>query len=176
LGVEAMSLYGHVQSKDDLIEGVVELIFREMPLIVPGPEPWPERIRRHAGIYRSVLLAHPNAVRLVAGRPLVTEGTATFVESALAELRAIGLDVEAADCVLGVIASFTLGLVSEQTGAGQRRVSPGQAIDVRRFPNLAEMATLGPMTPDRYDAEFDLELNFIISGIEALLAGDARSM
>jgi AcrR family transcriptional regulator len=166
LGVEAMSLYGYVQSKDDLIEGVVELIFREMPLIVPGPEPWQQRIRRHAGIYRSVLLEHPNAVRLVAGRPLVTEGTAAFVESALAELRSIGLDVRAADRVLGVIASFTLGHVSEQTGAGRRTVSPAHVLDLRRFPNLAD---LGKMTPAEYDAEFELGLDFIVAGVEALL-------
>jgi AcrR family transcriptional regulator len=169
LGVEAMSLYGYVQSKDDLVEGVVELIFCEMPLVMPGPEPWQQRIRRHAGIYRSVLLAHPNAVRLVAGRPLVTEGTAAFVESALAELRSIGLDVQTADRVLGVIASFTLGHVSEQTGAGRGTASPGEVLDLRRFPNLAE---LGKMTPSDYDAEFELGLDFIVAGIAALLAAD----
>jgi TetR/AcrR family tetracycline transcriptional repressor len=170
LGVEAMSLYGYVRSKDDLIDGVVELIFGEMPLVVPGPEPWQERIRRHAGIYRSVLLAHPNAVRLVAGRPLVTEGTAAFVDSALCELRAIGLDVETSDRVLGVLASFTLGHVSEQTGAGRRTPSPGDVLDMRRFPDLAHMAAVGPMSPGRYDAEFELGLDFIIAGIESLLS------
>jgi TetR/AcrR family tetracycline transcriptional repressor len=169
LGVEAMSLYGYVRSKDDLIEGVVELIFGEMPLIVPGPEPWQQRIRRHAAIYRSVLLAHPNVVRLVAGRPLVTDGTAAFVDSALAELRSIGLDVTTADRVLGVIASFTLGHVSEQTGAGRGAASPSEVLDLRRFPNLAELAR---MTPAEYDAEFELGLDFIVGGIEALLAAD----
>ncbi|HZA75968.1 MAG TPA: TetR/AcrR family transcriptional regulator C-terminal domain-containing protein [Acidimicrobiales bacterium] len=174
LGVEAMSLYGYVRSKDDLINGVVELIFGEMPLVVPGPEPWQERVHRHADIYRSVLLAHPNAVRLVAGRPLVTERTAAFVESALADLRSIGLDVETADRVLGVIAGFTLGLVSEQTGAGRRTTSPGDVLDLQRFPHLADMAALGAMTPDRYDAEFELGLDFIVGGIERLLA-EART-
>jgi TetR/AcrR family tetracycline transcriptional repressor len=170
LGVEAMSLYGYVESKEDLVEGVVELIFGEMPLVVAGPEPWQERIRRHAGIYRSVLLSHPNAVRLVAGRPLVTEGTAAFVDSAVCELRAIGLDVETADRVLGVIASFTLGHVSEQTGAGRRTSSPGEVLDLSRWPDLAEVENLGKMTPARYDAEFELGLDFIVAGVEALLA------
>jgi AcrR family transcriptional regulator len=172
LGVEAMSLYGYVDSKEDLIEGVVELIFGEMPLVVPGPERWQERIRRHAGIYRSVLLSHPNAVRLVAGRPLVTEGTAAFVDSAMRELRAIGLDVETADRVLGVIASFTQGHVSEQTGAGRRTSSPGEVLDLSRFPDLSELEKLGKMTPDRYDAEFELGLDFIVAGVEALLAAN----
>ena len=48
LGVEAMSLYGYVDSKEDLIEGVVEQVFRQMPLIVPGPGRWQDRLRRHA--------------------------------------------------------------------------------------------------------------------------------
>ena len=170
LGVEAMSLYGYVESKDDLVEGVVELIFREMPRIVPGPEPWQQRIRHHAAIYRSVLLAHPNAIRLVAGRPLVTEGTAAFVDSALAELRGIGLDARTADRVLGVIAAFTLGLVSEQTGAGRITVEPGDVLDPARFPHVAEIQT---MNPAEYGAAFELGLDFIVGGIERLLADES---
>ena len=127
LGVEAMSLYGYVDSKEDLIEGVVEQVFRQMPLIVPGPGHWQDRLRHHAAAYRQVLLDHPNAVRLVAGRPLDDRGHGAFVDSALAELRALGLDLETADRVLGVIASFTLGHVAEQVGDG-----PGPARGVRR--------------------------------------------
>ncbi|HET6954828.1 MAG TPA: TetR/AcrR family transcriptional regulator C-terminal domain-containing protein [Acidimicrobiales bacterium] len=174
LGVEAMSLYGYVQNKQDLIEGVVEQIFRQMPLIVPGPGPWSDRIRRHAATYRAVLLDHPNAVRLVAGRPLITEGTAAFVDSALAELQSMGFDLAMADRVLGVIASFTLGLVAEQVGDAIRADSTytpvSAAIDVDRFPNVA---AVGEMKPVDYDLEFELGLDFIVAGIERLLAADA---
>jgi TetR/AcrR family transcriptional regulator, tetracycline repressor protein len=175
LGVEAMSLYGYVASKEDLIEGVVELIFGEMPLVVPGPEPWQERVRRHARIYRAVLLSHPNAVRLVTGRPLITEGTAAFVDSAICELRAIGLDVETADQVLGVLASFTQGQVSEQTSAGRRTESPADVLDLSRFPDLSEVEKLGEMTPARYDAEFELGLDIIVAGLEGLLTNHAAA-
>jgi AcrR family transcriptional regulator len=48
LGVEAMSLYGYVDSKEDLIDGVVEQVFRQMPLIVPGPGRWQDRLYCHA--------------------------------------------------------------------------------------------------------------------------------
>ena len=116
LGVEAMSLYGYVDSKEDLIEGVVEQVFREMPLIAPGPGEWQVRLRRHAAVYRKVLLDHPNVVRLVARRPLDTEGIAAFVDSAVAELRSLGLDLKMADRVLGIIAGFAQGHVSEQVG------------------------------------------------------------
>ncbi len=167
LGIEAMSLYGYVRSKQDLIEGVVEQVFREMPLIVPGPGDWQDRVRHHAAAYRQVLLAHPNAVRLVAGRPLVTEGTAAFVESALALLRSLGLDLVTADRVLGVIAGFTLGLVAEQVGNLGRPDLDEDAVDAARFPLVA---SLGEMKPTDYDREFELGLDFIVSGVEQLLS------
>jgi AcrR family transcriptional regulator len=170
LGVEAMSLYGYVASKEDLVEGVVELVFRQMPLIEPGsPEPWEARVRHHAAVYRAVLLEHPRAVRLVAGRPLVTEGTARFVESALTELRSLGLDMQIALRVLRVLASFTLGHVSEQVGAGRATALPGDVLDLNQFPNVA---ALGKMTPAEYDAEFELGLDFIVGGIAQLLAAE----
>ena len=170
LGVEAMSLYGYVDNKSDLIEGVVEQVFRQMPLIVPGPGRWQDRLRRHAAAYRSVLLDHPNAVRLVAHRPLTTDGIAAFVDSALAELQALGLDLGTADRVLGVVASFTLGHVAEEVGDEVRAAAddsrPAMPVDPERFPHLA---AAGRMKPTDYDAEFDLGLDFIIAGLEQLL-------
>jgi AcrR family transcriptional regulator len=175
LGIEAMSLYGYVQSKQDLIEGVVEQVFRQMPLIMPGPGAWQDRIRRHAATYRQVLLDHPNAVRLVAGRPVITEGTAAFVDSALAELTSIGLELKLADRVLGVIASFTLGLVSEQVGnAGRDEATRPFRDDIspERFPFVS---ALDEMKPVDYDHEFELGLDFIVAGLERLLDASAAA-
>lgn len=170
LGVEAMSLYGYVDSKEDLIEGVVEQVFREMPLVVPGPGDWRDRVRRHAAMYRQVLLDHPNAVRLVGRRPLDSETVAAFVDSALAELRAIGLDLSTAGRVLGIIASFTLGHVAERVGDELRVRTPPPTdarVDAVRYPNLA---AAGQMVAADYDREFELGMDFIIAGIERLTA------
>jgi TetR/AcrR family tetracycline transcriptional repressor len=172
LGVEAMSLYSYVENKQDLIEGVVEQVFKEMPLITPGPGSWQERLRINAAIFRSVLLRHPKAVRLVAGRPLITEGTVAFVESALVELRSTGLDLATADRVLEVIASFTLGHVAENLGDEDRpaRIHKGYEIDRSRFPNVRAIQDDHPPDPD---AEFAMGIEFVIAGIERLLASRA---
>lgn len=169
LGVEAMSLYSYVDSKQDLVEGVVEQVFKEMPLITPGPGPWQERLRIHAATFRTVLLRHPNAVRLVAGRPLITEGTVAFVESALVELQAVGIDLATADRVLEVIASFTLGHVAEHLGTGARtdRVGAGHDVDPARFPNVAAVRDQPPSDPD---AAFEFGFDCILAGIERLAA------
>jgi len=114
-------------------------------------------------------------VRLVARRPLTTEGIAAFVDSALAELQAVGLDLEMADRVLGVVASFTLGHVSEEVGDEVRAEADASrpqrdAIDATRFPLLARV---GEMKPTDYDREFDLGIDFIVAGLERLLAQQA---
>lgn len=176
LGVEAMSLYSYVDNKQDLVEGVVEQVFKEMPLVTPGPGPWQERLRNNARAFRAVLLRHPHAVRLVTGRPIVTEGTIAFVESALVELRSIGLDLATADRVLEVIASFTLGHVAEHVGddvrRGHRRLGGRHAIDRDRFPNVG--AVQQELSPDP-DAEYELGLDFVIAGLERLLGEPPRS-
>jgi len=171
LGVEAMSLYSYVTSKQDLVEGVVEQVFREMPLVSPGPGPWQERLRIYAATFRDVLLRHPETVRLVAGRPLINDGTMAFVESALVELRGYGLDLATADKVLGVIAAFVIGHVAEEVGDASRRragfvpPAPGGE-EAQRFPNISGLWQSDP--PDR-DAEFAFGFEFVIAGIERLL-------
>lgn len=169
LGVEAMSLYSYVENKQDLVEGVVEQVFREMPLATLGVGDWPDRLRQHASTFREVLLRHPNAVVLVAGRPLVTDGTMAFVESALVELQAYGLDLPTADLVLGTIAAYVIGSVCEQTGEAARRaagyVAHTDAEAAVRFPNVVAVAS---GTPDR-DTEFAFGLAVVIAGIRSLL-------
>jgi AcrR family transcriptional regulator len=157
LGVEAMSLYSYVESKDDLIEGVIEQVFRKMPLVAPGPEPWPDRLRHYASIYRQVLLDHPNTISLVSRRPLTNEGVVSFIDSALGELAALGLPPRTADRVLRVVAAFTLGHVTEQVGDDARtRALAQDPVAVRTDP--------------AHDEAFALGMDFIIAGVDQLLA------
>jgi len=62
LGVAPNTLYRFVRDKDDLLEGVVDLLFGH--LVVPDSEhgPWTERVREVCRWYRRRLLEHPNVV------------------------------------------------------------------------------------------------------------------
>ena len=47
IGAEPMSLYRHVRNKEDLLDGLVDLVFAEIEL--PSPEdPWKVAMRRRA--------------------------------------------------------------------------------------------------------------------------------
>ncbi|MDP9377207.1 MAG: TetR family transcriptional regulator [Actinomycetota bacterium] len=48
LGVEAMSLYEHVVNKEDLLDGLIELVFSEIGVPDPGELDWKTAMRRRA--------------------------------------------------------------------------------------------------------------------------------
>jgi AcrR family transcriptional regulator len=162
LGVEAMSLYGYVTNKQDLLDGVLARVYEEMPRYIAAPGPWEQRLRVIARQFRQVLLRHPNVVSLVAARPVTSEGGLHLVESALAELRDAGLDLVSANQALTVVVGFTVGHVANQVGGVGEPPAPG---DRERFPNVTESAALSV----DHDAEFEVGLDVIVAGVSRLV-------
>lgn len=58
LGVEAMSLYYYVKSKDDILDGIVDLALEEVEPPSGGGD-WKADVRRSAISYHETLLRHP---------------------------------------------------------------------------------------------------------------------
>src|SRR5262245_15513203 len=67
LGVEAMSLYHHVPNKDAILDGMIDLVFREIEL-PPMEVDWKEAMRRRSASVRAALLRHPWAISLMESR------------------------------------------------------------------------------------------------------------
>src|SRR5678815_2723168 len=67
LGVEAMSLYNHVQNKGDILDGIVEVVVGEIELS-PTDGDWKTSMRQQALAARTVLLRHPWAPRVIESR------------------------------------------------------------------------------------------------------------
>lgn len=66
LGVASASLYHHFHNKEEVLQAVCRLIFREIPLPDDRTERWPDFIERTAFNARKVMLRHPNALPLMA--------------------------------------------------------------------------------------------------------------
>src|SRR6185312_4311449 len=66
LGVEAMSLYNHVDGKEALLDGMVDLVFGEIGL--PAGEDWKKALRQRAISMREALTRHRWAVGLMESR------------------------------------------------------------------------------------------------------------
>src|SRR5215212_9698714 len=58
LGFEAMSLYNHVGGKDDLIDGLLDLVLDESELPAPGGD-WDAAVRSSAVSVHAALRRHP---------------------------------------------------------------------------------------------------------------------
>jgi AcrR family transcriptional regulator len=71
LGVQGMSLYSHVASKDALLDGVVEAITWEAEMPPADGMDWRDALRHLAREIRAVILRHPAAAPLLVSRPVM---------------------------------------------------------------------------------------------------------
>ncbi len=162
LGVEAMSLYHHVASKADILDGVFERILGQMP---PSPRggSWRDALRDRATAMRAALRAHPNAMVLFATRPAVTPGSLAHVETALARLHEGGLTPEAGLAALHVIAAFVVGHTLSSYGPRriEERTNPRYGrVSAASLPRVhGALRLLPPRDPE---AEFALGLDALI--------------
>lgn len=134
LGIEAMSLYHHFPDKDAILNGVVERVFGEMYMAEPFPEDWMVMAEEMMVAFRRVLLEHPNAIPLMARRPLNTGASADFVEAPLAVLASSGLAPERVGQLYQSLVAYAFG---HAFVASDRPIAPEDAplrADESRYP------------------------------------------
>lgn len=79
LGVKGMSLYKHVADKDDILNGIVELLWSTFEReFEPGPD-WGTSVFSFASALREFVHRHPNAAPLLISRPIVPEAALRVV-------------------------------------------------------------------------------------------------
>src|SRR5260370_37541469 len=71
LGVKGMSLYSHVDSKDALLDGIVEIMSGEVPMPSDDSMDWKDALRRLARSLREVIRRHPAAAPLLVSRNIM---------------------------------------------------------------------------------------------------------
>src|SRR4051794_13789659 len=67
LGVKPMSVYHHVANKDEILDGIVDLVFAEIELPA-GDGDWRGEMEARAASARSALRRHPWAIGLLESR------------------------------------------------------------------------------------------------------------
>jgi AcrR family transcriptional regulator len=178
LRVDAMALYRHVRNKDDLLDGLVELIIAEIER-PPPTDDWKTTLRQQAMAARRVMLRHPWAKRVLEERPKGGPIFLGYVESILATLQAGGFSIELAHHTLHVLGSRIFGFNQDLfEDKAQTAPSPEEAAGLLRvlaaYPRVTELAqsvthegVLG-MCDD--DVEFAFGLDLILDGLERQIA------
>jgi len=91
LGFEAMSLYRHVKGKDDLLDGMLDVVLAEWELPSDG-EPWAEAVRTSALSVHAALRRHPWAARLLMTPGHLRPARLGYMDRLLRALRRGGFD------------------------------------------------------------------------------------
>jgi AcrR family transcriptional regulator len=114
LGVEAMSLYYHVASKEALLDGMVDLVFSEIDLPTAGAD-WKSAMRRRAISARGVLSRHPWAIGLMDSRSTPGPATLQHHDAVIGCLRGAGFPVALPAHAFAVLDSYIYGFTLQET-------------------------------------------------------------
>jgi len=183
LGVEAMSLYTHVRTKDDLLDGMVDAVIGEIPTgAADGADgadgaDWKTSLRQMALAARGVVLAHPWAPQPIETRTAPGPATIRYIDAVLGVLREGGFTVAQAHHALHILGSRLLGftqMLFDDSGDGDPETAAAIADQLRpAFPYVAEMALAvahsGVLGPCDDDVEFTFALDFLLDGLERML-------
>ena len=177
LGVKPMSVYHYVANKDEIIDGIVDLVYAEIDLPVPGGD-WRTEMRRRANSARRVLAKHPWATPLLQSRLNPGPATLRHHNAFIATLRAAGFSVELTAHAFALIDSYVFGFALSENAlpihgpdsVADTAASMMQFFDAEAYPSLLEFTMEHVMRPD-YD--FGEEFEF---GLDLILDGLARSL
>ena len=172
LGVEAMSLYHYIESKDALLDGIVERVVASMDVSAMEGGSWQERLKEGFRAYRRLAHDYPAVFPLIGRRPVRTLAALGPVEIALGILDEARLSPRAALHAFRVLSSYTYGYaLSEIRGFAMESASAGTGpppdvlrAEAARFPHLARVIPEAGATDN--EAEFETGLDVIIAGLE----------
>lgn len=190
LGVEAMSLYHHITNKDDLLDGVCELVLEEINFAVAdqpeatGPADWKRVMRLRILTARSVVLDHKWLPGVLETRATMSMATLHYHHGILAIFRAGGFSYDLAHHALHALGSRALGFTQELFDPSPGSVEEEQAMKMfehmaTQLPLLVEMlseiahddpeSTLG-WCDDQ--TEFEFALDILLDGLDRKLAAE----
>jgi AcrR family transcriptional regulator len=169
LGVEAMSLYHHIASKDDLLDAMVVEMYRPLEELPDEPVDWREWSLRFMDGFREIALAHPNLFEVLISRPVQTDGLLRVADTYYETLLAAGLTPREAYEAEEALSAYALGaLVVEIRFRGldlqEEVLAASGSYTPERYPMVARVA---PYLGADWDAQFDAGLALVLAGIEA---------
>jgi AcrR family transcriptional regulator len=183
LGVVPMALYKHVANKDDLIDGMVDIIVGEIDPAIAGAD-WKSAVRERILSARRALLRHPWARAAIESRTTMTPVVLGYMESMIGLFRAGGFSVDLTHHVLHALAGRIWGFTQDVFAGGP--TSQAATVDAEsqaaafnematRYPYSLEMAmaiaydetsVVGGGCDDQFEFEFALDI--LLDGFERL--------
>ena len=178
LGVVPMALYKHVANKEELLDGMVDVVVGEIHPPVRGTD-WKSAVRQRILSARQALLRHPWASQVIESRTTPTPAVLEYMDSMIGMFRVGGFSVDLTHHVMHAMGSRILGFTQELFDDSQSVDPEVQAVMFRemagKYPYVTEIAmaaahdeesVVGQGCDDQFEFEFALDL--LLDGFERL--------
>jgi AcrR family transcriptional regulator len=174
LGVEAMSLYNHVASKDEIVDGIVDLVATEIDLAPTGDD-WKEAMRRRVISAHEVLLKHPWACSLWMSSETLGGPRMRYADAVLRGFREGGFPEELTYHAFHVIQShimgFTMYVASFEFDVEDLERLAAEFLETfpaDEYPDLADHIRQHAEPGDEHEGTFEFGLDLVLDGLERL--------
>ncbi len=175
LDTAPMSLYRHVANKEDLLDGMVDVVFGEMyPPSIGGD--WKSELRTRGNSARAALKRHPWAIGLMETRMHPGPASATHHNATMGCLREAGFDFRDAVHAYNLLDSYTYGFALQErtipfdTPEESAQMAKTTVADRgAEYPYLAEVVVELSKRGYDYNEEFEFGLDVILDGLDRFL-------
>jgi AcrR family transcriptional regulator len=178
LGVVPMALYKHVSNKDEMLDGMVDVVVGEIDP-PPGGTDWKTAIRQRVLSARNALLRHPWASQVIESRTDPTPAVLAYMDSMIGMFRAGGFSIDLTHHAMHAMGSRLLGFSQELYDDSVDLDPEATAVMLEwmagAYPNITELVTaithdegsvVGQGCDDQFEFEFALDL--MLDGLERL--------
>jgi AcrR family transcriptional regulator len=177
LGVEAMSLYNHVAGKEDILDGIIELVVEEFELPADGAD-WKSALSGSALSEHAALLRHRWAPSLIISRT-ASSGPARWRHSdaIVRTMRRAGFSTQLTHHAFHVLDCYTVGFTVQEVSTPDARddwpaLAAGFLRDFPRaeYPHFAEHVAYHVESGVYDEGDFEFGLDLILDGVERIQA------
>jgi AcrR family transcriptional regulator len=179
LGVKPMSLYHYVANKDEILDGIVDLVISQIELPSTGGS-WQPELQHWARSARRVLTRNSWAIALLESRTTPGPSTLRHHDRIIGVLRGAGFSVPMTAHAYALLDSYVYGFALQEAALpfDRETVAPVGEATVQMFPDgayphLVELAAEHVLQPG-YDFgdEFEFGLDLILNGLAATMPGN----
>jgi len=194
LGITAMSLYGYVPGKAELLDVMTDRAYGEITQRGDPAAPWQARLAALAKQHWALLLSHPWLLHIAASRPLLGPNVTAFYDAELAAVDGLGLTDVDMDLIVSLLDDYVRGAARTAAEAAEAQARTGRSdeqwweaygpllsevLDPARYPTAVRV---GGAAGAEYGAAHDPARSFrfglqrVIDGIEAFMNGASREL
>ncbi len=180
LQVKPMAVYHHVANKEEILDGIIDLVFSEIDL-PPADVDWRAAMRQRAIAARNVLSLHPWAIPLMESRTNPGPATLRQHDAVIGTLRRAGFSIQMTAHAYSLLDSYLYGFTLQEsvslpfdaTTAPELAEKVLAQFPTDEYPHLVELATEHVLQPGYdYGHEYEFGLDLILDGLEGSLHSD----